>query len=153
MDGRPAQLPVGLQLSQAADAALQAAGGSLPVWLVLLNLKARPPANQRALAVVVGIREATLTHHLNSMERLGLISRHRDPDNRRIHVVGLTSAGEDTFLRLRDAAIAFNSRLTDGFSADERDRLGAALDRLVANVGEGDKPRAVDRKECHVEFG
>ena len=158
MDGRPTQLPVGLHLSQAArvvsqafDAALQAADGSLPVWLVLLNLKARPPANQRALAVAVGIREATLTHHLNSMERLGLISRHRDPDNRRIHVVALTGAGEDAFLRLRDAAIAFNSRLTDGFSADERDRLGAALDRLVANVGESGKPRAVDRKECHVD--
>ena len=47
-------------MSRAFDEALVAAGGSLPVWLVLLNLKIRPRANQRELAAAVGIREATL---------------------------------------------------------------------------------------------
>jgi MarR family transcriptional regulator, transcriptional regulator for hemolysin len=138
----PSRMPVGLHLSQAArvvsqafDDDLQAAGGSLPVWLVLLNLKVRRRENQRELAAAVGIREATLTHHLNSMERLGLLTRRRDPANRRVHLVELTKAGEESFLRLRDAAMAFNQRLTGGFSDVERDGFGALLDRLVANVG------------------
>lgn len=42
----------------------QPGGGSLPEWLVLLNLKIRLSANQRELADAVGIREATLTHRL-----------------------------------------------------------------------------------------
>jgi MarR family transcriptional regulator for hemolysin len=54
---RPASPPIGLQLARAArlisrafDDALSEADGSMPVWLVLLNLKIRPTANQRELA-------------------------------------------------------------------------------------------------------
>src|ERR1700761_4082125 len=89
----PFPVPVGLRLTAAAravgrafDEALAAAGGSLPVWLVLLNLKVRKPANQRELAEAVGIREATLTHHLNAMEADGLLTRTRDTANRRVQV-------------------------------------------------------------------
>src|ERR1700735_1659688 len=109
---QPFPLPIGLRLAQASrtverafDAALAEAGGSLPVWLVLLNLKIRRPANQRELADAVGVREATLTHPLNAMDTDGLITRRRDATNRRIHVVELTDGGEETFLRLRTAAM------------------------------------------------
>jgi MarR family transcriptional regulator, transcriptional regulator for hemolysin len=139
---RPAQTPIGLHLAQASrevgrafDDALSAAGGSLPVWLVLLNLKVRPPANQRELAAAVGVREATLTHHLNGMEANGLITRTRDPANRRIHVVELTEAGEAAFLTLRDAATAFDGRLRAGFTERDTAHLADLLDRLIANAG------------------
>src|SRR5229473_5808106 len=109
------RVPIGLRLSQAArtvsrafDEALDEAGGTLPAWLVLLNLKIRRPANQRELAEAVGVREATLTHHLNAMDNQGLITRRRDRTNRRIHVVELTESGEEAFLRLRGAAVAFD---------------------------------------------
>jgi MarR family transcriptional regulator, transcriptional regulator for hemolysin len=138
---RPARTPIGLQLAQAAravsrafDEALAAAGGSLPVWLVLLNIKARSLRNQRELAEVVGIREATLTHHLNGMEASGLITRQRDPANRRIHVVELTAAGEAAFLSLRAAAIAFDRQLRRGISEQEIADLDGVLGRLAANA-------------------
>src|SRR5271155_3012586 len=112
----PFPLPIGLRLNQTAraverafDQALGEAGGTLPTWLILLNLKIRKPANQRELAEAVGVREATLTHHLNSMDAEGLITRQRDTTNRRIHVVELTDAGEESFLRLRTAAVAFDA--------------------------------------------
>ncbi len=139
---RPARAPIGLQLAQAArtvsrsfDEALAAAGGSLPVWLVLLNIKARSLRNQRELAEAVGIREATLTHHLNGMEASGLITRQRDPANRRIHVVELTEAGEAAFLGLRDAAMAFDRKLRHGIGDQEIADLDSVLGRLAANAG------------------
>jgi MarR family transcriptional regulator for hemolysin len=139
---RPARTPIGLQLAQVArtvsrafDEALAVAGGSLPVWLVLLNIKARSLRNQRELAEAVGIREATLTHHLNGMEASGLITRQRDPVNRRIHVVALTEAGEAAFLRLRDAAITFDRKLRRGISEQEIADLDRVLGRLAANAG------------------
>lgn len=139
---RPARTPVGLRLTQASravsrafDEALAAAGGSVPVWLVLLNLKTRSLANQRALAEAMGIREATLTHHLNAMEASGLITRQRDPANRRVHVVALTEAGESTFAALRGAATAFDSQLRRGISDEEAAVLDGLLGRLAANVG------------------
>jgi MarR family transcriptional regulator, transcriptional regulator for hemolysin len=137
----PERQPVGLHLARVArdigrsfDAALAEAGGSLPVWLVLISLKSRQLANQRALATAVGIQEATLTHHLNAMETAGLITRRRDPDNRRVHVVELTGEGDALFLRLREAARAFDSQLRSGLSQADIERFTGVLDRLHDNV-------------------
>ncbi|HUA29203.1 MAG TPA: MarR family transcriptional regulator [Streptosporangiaceae bacterium] len=141
---KPARPPIGLRLartarsaSRAFDDALSEAGGSLPVWLVLISLKSQEPDNQRELARAVGIKEATLTHHLNAMEAQGLVTRRRDPANRRVHLVELTEAGEAAFVRLRDAAMAFDQRLRRGFSDDEIAGLEALLGRLEANVSDG----------------
>src|SRR6202453_1563299 len=120
---QPFPVPIGLRPAQASrtverpfDAALAEAGGSLPVWLILLNLKVRRPANQRELAEAVGITGATLTHHLNAMDARGLVARARATANRRVQVVTLTEAGEAAFLRLRAAAVAFDARLRAGFA-------------------------------------
>jgi MarR family transcriptional regulator for hemolysin len=144
---RPARTPIGLELarvartvSRAFDDALGEAGGSLPVWLVLLNLKTRRMSSQRELADAVGVREATLTHHLNAMDAQGLVTRTRDPANRRIHVVELTPDGEAAFLRLAQAATAFDRRLRDGLTDADLDGLTALLTRLAANVTDEQVP-------------
>ena len=139
------RVPIGLRLSQAArivsrafDEALDGAGGTLPVWLILLNLKIHKPANQRKLAEKVGVREATLTHHLNAMDASGLVTRTRDAANRRVHVVELTEAGEAAFVRMQQAAIAFDARLRAGLADADLDQLSGLLGRLAANVGGAD---------------
>ena len=141
---RPARLPLGLHLtrvartvSRAFDDTLAEAGGSLPVWLVLISLKSRPLASQRELAETVGIKGATLTHHLDTMESAGLVTRRRDPANRRLHLVELTPAGDALFLRLRDAATAFDRRLRAGLSEGDAGQLEALLTRLRDNVSGG----------------
>jgi MarR family transcriptional regulator, transcriptional regulator for hemolysin len=137
----PDHPPVGLHLARVArevgrafDATLAAAGGSLPVWLVLISLKSRQLANQRALADAVGIQEATLTHHLNAMEKAGLITRRRDPENRRVHVVELTPAGDALFFQLRTAASEFDRKLRSGVAGAELAAFESTLDRLRDNV-------------------
>jgi MarR family transcriptional regulator for hemolysin len=138
---RPQREPIGLALtrtsravSRAFDARLAEAGGTLPVWLVLLNLMTREVANQRELAEAVGIQGATLTHHLNGMESAGLLTRRRDPANRRVHVVELTEAGKALFHRLRDAAVEHDQRLRGGFSDDDVAQLTELLLRMRGNV-------------------
>ena len=147
---RPEQTPIGLHLARTArtvgrafDDALEAVDGSLPVWLVLLNLKIQRNTNQRALAEAVGITGATLTHHLNAMERDGLLTRRRDPVNRRNHIVEITPAGEATFIRLAVAAQAFDERLRNGLTAAELAKLRTLLDQL----GAGARPRSAPGRE------
>ncbi len=137
----PTGLPIGVQLARAAkavskafDGALVEAGGSAPTWLVLVSLKAGKTGNQRQLADAVGVREATLTHHLNAMEGDGLLTRRRDPANRRVHRVELTDEGEALFRRLRAAARAFDERLRSGISEPDLARLRRLLDQLEHNV-------------------
>lgn len=142
---RPARTPIGLKLNRTArivgrafDEALTEAGGSLPIWLVLLNLKTRKIANQRELAQAIGVRAPTLTKQLHELETRRLLTRQRHPENRRIHVLELTEAGEQAFLQLRDVAIAFDRRLRAGLTDDEIKRLADLLDHLADNVGDQD---------------
>ena len=139
--GPPPETPIGLALTGAArevarafDAALTAAGGSLSTWLVLLALTTRTTASQRELAAAVGIQGATLTHHLHGMERDGLLTRRRDPANRRVHLVELTDEGRATFGRLRTVAAAHDRRLRDGLTEEDLDVTRRVLARLRANV-------------------
>lgn len=139
----PLRPPIGLQLarvargvSRAFDTALTEAGGSLPGWLIMISLKTHRLGNQRELAAAVGINSATLTHHLNALERDGMVVRRRDPENRRIQHVELTAAGEAAFLRMRDAALAFDARLRHGLGEPELAAFAATLERLRANAGD-----------------
>ena len=111
---RPARTPIGLELARAARTVSR--------------------AFDDALAEAVGVREATLTHHLNAMDAQGLVTRTRDPANRRVHVVEVTPAGEAAFIRLAEAATVFDRRLRDGLTDTDLDGLAALLTRLAGNV-------------------
>ncbi|MEV7095463.1 MarR family winged helix-turn-helix transcriptional regulator [Amycolatopsis sp. NPDC051045] len=137
----PTTAPIGVVLARTAktagrafDQALAAAGGSQPIWQILISLKTTSTANQRELADTVGIQGATLTHHLNGMETAGLVTRRRDPANRRVHLVELTDDGEKLFHRLATAAIAHDQRMRRGFSDTEIAQLADLLTRLAHNV-------------------
>jgi MarR family transcriptional regulator, transcriptional regulator for hemolysin len=137
----PATVPLGLRLARAAksvsrafDDALAAAGGSRPAWLVLVSLKGRPLTSQRELADAIGIRGPTLTHHLDVMESAGLVTRRRDPRNRRVQLVELTGAGDALFLHLKDAVTGFDQRLRHGIPPRDVAQIERYLDRLRDNV-------------------
>jgi MarR family transcriptional regulator for hemolysin len=141
--GPPSTEPIGLELartakmvSRAFDDALVEAGGSLPMWLILVSLKAQSHGAQRQLAEAVGVEGPTLTHHLNRMESAGLVTRRRDPENRRVHRVELTGAGEAMFQRLLSTVTAFDRRLRAGITERQLTLLSGTLSRLRANVAD-----------------
>jgi MarR family transcriptional regulator for hemolysin len=132
--GPPEREPVGLALARTAkvvnrafDDALAEAGGSLPTWLVLVSLRQGRHAAQRELAEAVGVEGPTLTHHLNRMERQGLVTR-------RVHRVELTEAGQEAFRRLLATVTAFDRRLRRGLSREQVEDLEELLGRLRENV-------------------
>lgn len=138
---RPARTPLGLALSRTAKVtsaafgdALSRAGASLSVWLILLGLKTNQGASQRELADAMGIQGATLTHHLNGMESGGLVTRRRDPENRRVHIVELTEAGEALFERLVSVAREFDRELRAGLAVDQIDDFTDVLGTLERNA-------------------
>ena len=140
---RVEEMPIGTLVSATAklltrefDAALAAVGGSRSTWLVLQSLKATGHRTQGELADAVGVRQPTLSHHLDGLERQGLVRRERTADNRRVQTVTVTEAGEALFLRLRRAAGAFDGRLRAGLDDVEV----AELRRLLAQLAENAPP-------------
>jgi len=71
------------------------------------------------------------------MEAAGLVTRRRDPENRRLHLVEMTPDGDALFFRLRDTAMAFDQRLRAGLSETEAGQLEILLTRLRDNVNTG----------------
>ena len=137
----PREEPIGLAVSRTAkavtrafDAELGASGGSLAGWVVLASLKGGLHQSQREIAEEVGVEGPTLTHHLNRMEAAGLVTRVRDPRNRRVHQVGLTPLGEQDFHALLGVVRDFDQRLRDGFTERELATLRRLLQRLVDNA-------------------
>ncbi|GAB4084708.1 MarR family winged helix-turn-helix transcriptional regulator [Myceligenerans cantabricum] len=120
------------------DAMLLEHGASWQVWHILLALSTSEPRTQRELAHAVGIREATLTHHLRGMENDGLVARTRRPGDRRTQQVEVTDAGARLFSGLRDAAVAFDRRIRTAIGSDDDvSAFLATLGRLAAAAPEG----------------
>jgi MarR family transcriptional regulator, transcriptional regulator for hemolysin len=119
--------------SRALDDALTAAGGSGVTWRVLLALESTERRTQGELAEAIGVRQPTLTHHLDGLERAGLVTRQRDPGDRRVQVVSVTEPGRQLFLRLRRTAAAFDGRLRAGLDDGEVTRLRELLGTLAEN--------------------
>ena len=68
------------------------------------------------------------------MERAGLVTRTRDPANRRVQRMELTEEGDAAFHRMRAAAAAFDKRLRSGLDEADIERTREVLARLRANV-------------------
>ena len=138
---RPASPPIGLNLArtarvvgQAFDRALAEAGGSAATWQVLLLVRSGQWGQQSEMAAAMGVTSATLTHHLNSLERRGLVRRWREDSNRRVQRVELTEDGVARFDRMREVAMRHDARLRAELGEDELAALAGLLDRLRTAV-------------------
>lgn len=112
---------------------------------------------QRELGLTLGTDPSILVTMLNPLEDAGLISRDRDPQDRRCHVVTLTPAGRKQLTRaLRDQREAEDD-LFAGLDQDQREQLRQLLIALedsladrnetacaLATVGEQAEPTGRD---------
>jgi MarR family transcriptional regulator, transcriptional regulator for hemolysin len=139
---RPDQIPpIGLRLTRTArsvsnafERAMAEAGGSASAWQVLLLVRSEQWGTQSRMADAMGITGATLTHHLNALEKRGLVRRWREAENRRVQHVALTPAGETLFARLREVAVLHDRRLRSNLTDHETALLAELLDKLQAGI-------------------
>ena len=133
--------PIGLRLARTArvataafERAMAAAGGSASTWQVLLVVRSQQWGKQAEIARAMGITGATLTHHLNALERHGLVRRWRDESNRRVQRAELTNDGAALFERLRVVAREHDERLRSQLTDAEAEQLGELLDRMRSGL-------------------
>lgn len=76
----------------------------------------------------------TLTGVLDRMEERGLIRRERDPRDRRIWRIWLTTAGRELEDILLPIALELKEQAMQGFSTEERQLFSRLVDRAIANL-------------------
>ena len=116
---------------QAAQASM-APGGLRPRHLHALGLLSEQgPLSQQSLGEVLSLDPSNVVGLLNELEERALITRRRDPADRRRHIVDLSTAGEEelaaAYLRLG----LVEDELLGALNAEERATLYHLLVRAV----------------------
>jgi MarR family transcriptional regulator for hemolysin len=110
-------------------------GGSLQQWLILRIVSEEPQVSHRELAERLFVSAPTVTHHLDRLEAMGLLSRTRDTGDRRVVRVDLTPAGAERWAELEAVADATDAEVRSLLSPDDAQTLHRLLttlhDRLV----------------------
>ena len=135
---------LGIGFKARALARAEADGFELYDYSVLALLAEGDRVTQSTIADVLGVDPSRLVAVLDSLEQRDLVARHRDPQDRRRHVVTITAGGNQQLLHLRELV----RRLEDDFFAplDEAKRktLHDLLIELAAQNDPDCCPLAVD---------
>jgi MarR family transcriptional regulator for hemolysin len=115
--------------------ALAGEGATLATWVVLNGVERGRWTSQSGLAKQLRIEGATVTRHLDRLERQGLVARSRDPEDRRQISVRLTAEGKLLHRRLRAVARRVDDRVCEGLTDRDRSDLERVLERIRTNVG------------------
>src|ERR1700692_3792463 len=90
--------------------------------------------HQSLLASREHVDGATITYHVDRAEKLGLVRREVDRDDRRVKGLRLTPKGSRLHGRLLAAAVAFDAEMCAGISHAEQARLRQTLAKIRANL-------------------
>jgi DNA-binding MarR family transcriptional regulator len=107
-------------------------GGLRPRHLVALKLLSdQGPASQQGLAEALSLDPSNVVGLLNELEERALITRRRDPADRRRHIVELSAAGEDELTLAQARLGCIEDELLKALSASERATLHELLVRAA----------------------
>lgn len=122
---------------QALDARLSASGLSDATWAPLMHLHelgSDSGVSQSALAAAVGLDGSSLVRLLDILVERGLIARRPHPEDRRVKLVHLTTAGRRTVATLRKQLQAIESELLADIGEQDALTLLRAFERIEARI-------------------
>jgi DNA-binding MarR family transcriptional regulator len=124
---------------------------TLNEWRVLLVLANHPGAAASEVAGLTGLDKMSVSRALAALLRRGRVLRRVDPLDKRRLLLRLSAEGERLYQRIGAPAKERERTLFSGIGADEQQRLGHTLDRLIENLLEADAASAAAAKMARSE--
>ena len=113
---------------------MERAGGSLGIWIVLNAIGDEGFVSHRILASRAHVDGATITYHVDRAERLGLVVREVDPDDRRVKRLRLTPAGVELHKRLMAEVERLGEQALSGVSKADQEQVRRTLEKIRTNL-------------------
>jgi DNA-binding MarR family transcriptional regulator len=114
---------------------------SLSEWFALNALAAGEPMTQRDLSDRLDLEKSTVSRLVAGLEGRGVVSRQRDPDNRRFFQVTITERGRRMLETMAAGMLERHAAIFAAMTESERAALATGLTALVRAMGQA--PSAV----------
>ncbi|ADN01566.1 MarR family winged helix-turn-helix transcriptional regulator [Spirochaeta thermophila] len=101
---------------------------------ILFHLFHHPHTDQKGIAEALGITPASATVMLRRMEQAGLITRARDPHDRRRILVSLTPDGRIKVERLKEKIGSFHRTMFSVLTPEEQEACTAIFRRIADHL-------------------
>jgi len=140
LDAVPSGLPrrIGYLLARAGEdgvrefnRALQPYGLRGRHYTVLVVAASSSGRSQREISDLLGLDPSGIVAMVDDLERLGLVRREPNPDDRRTRLVVATGAGRQRLQETEPVARAVDDRLLADLDENERQTLRALLQRIT----------------------
>jgi DNA-binding MarR family transcriptional regulator len=120
------QIAVGIFLDETADYNVT------PVQFALLFAVRREPGlDQRTIAGKIGFDTSTIGAVVDRLEGRGLVLRQVSPDDKRVRLLSVTSAGEALLKRVIPAMLRAQERMLEPLSKEDRPKFMQMIKRIV----------------------
>ena len=96
----------------------------------LVLVDANPGIKQSDLARAIQLDRSTVVTVIDTLEKRGLVARHRAPQDRRSNALRLTEAGAALLAAVRPRVVDHEARLVAELDDDERRVLASALRKV-----------------------
>jgi DNA-binding MarR family transcriptional regulator len=118
------------------DELLKPVGITALQYTALTVLRRRDGLSSAQLARNSFVTAQSMADMVTGLERRGLISRRRDPDNRRVLLISLTDAGHELLTSYDETMDELEQRMLGGLSPRERTHLEDYLNRCRAALAQ-----------------
>lgn len=151
--GLPANLTIGMLVAALGRSATKIITEDLrqtgikPRHVAALAALRQGALTQQALGEAVHTDAAQLVGLLNELEAGELVSRRRDPNDRRRHIVELSSLGAARLADAENCVAQTEERLLAGLDPADRANLYRLLAQIVTNTGSTLNCREIDGEE------
>jgi DNA-binding MarR family transcriptional regulator len=120
-----------------------------PRHLIALKLLSEHgPMTQHAVSTALSLDPSNVVGLLNELEERGLITRRRDPADRRRHIVELSAAGSGELAQTYDKLDRVEAELFKSLTAQERASLHDLLTRAVGALAPAYESPACESAGC-----
>lgn len=112
------------------DHALSAEGLKTRDYSVLSVIQYKGPWSQQAVAQKLRIDKATMVAIVDTLERLGMVTRQRNREDRRNYDLIITQAGEQAIAEAERAVAELEEAVFASLTPSQREELHVSLSRL-----------------------